>query len=595
MRTRVTQSLLVLAFVAGTGCSSGAAGDAQPGELTLNMDRVIVFKDGYALFVKRAVGTTDADGQLYTDSVPDSAILGSFWAVPRNGRLLSMTAGEEKVETREAKESLCLRNIDLLQANRGKNCTVWLSDKTELTGTIFEVLAEQKETRLPTAPHVHVNVLSSRSATAAGSTNATVTVPVLSGSLFVLRTGTGDVTIPVEQVQRLSVADMTLRHAREEKTVETQKRLRFQFEKAGRKQEMLLFHFGPGVRWIPTYRIELAAGKNREKEARIALQAEIINEAEDLADVPFHLVVGVPNFRFKDTVSPLSLERTLRNALRQAAPQVMAQISNTFSNAMMTQRVSPDMERSRARRGAGALRLPSELAADKNQDLFVYTSAALTLRKGQRAAIPLFTATAPYRDVYTWNLHVQRHGIDTAPSGAASASPLVLSKNEVWHQVDITNNTEVPWTTGPALIMQDLQPLAQELLTYTPPGAQLRLPVTVAVDIHGAFTEEETGRKLKALHWDHHQYALVSKRGTLKLASFKSLPAACEVTCRMGGKVTSASNDGQVRLSPYQAGDWKQYRGSGAVNNHSEVTWRFDLKPDESAERTVDYEYYVRH
>ena len=57
-------------------------------------------------------------------------------------------------------------------------------------------------------------------------------------------------------------------------------------------------YFRPGVRWIPTYRIELAA-KARRSPPRSSLQAELLNEAEDLKDVPLDIVVGVPNFRFR--------------------------------------------------------------------------------------------------------------------------------------------------------------------------------------------------------------------------------------------------------------------------------------------------------
>ena len=57
-------------------------------------------------------------------------------------------------------------------------------------------------------------------------------------------------------------------------------------------------YFRPGIRWIPTYRIDLRQ-KDGKNMAQVSLQAEILNEAEDLHDVPLDIVVGVPNFRFK--------------------------------------------------------------------------------------------------------------------------------------------------------------------------------------------------------------------------------------------------------------------------------------------------------
>ena len=35
------------------------------------------------------------------------------------------------------------------------------------------------------------------------------------------------------------------------------------------------------------------------------------------------------------------------------------------------------------------------------------------------------------------------------------------------HEIELTNESDVPWAIGPALIVQGTQPLAQELLTYT--------------------------------------------------------------------------------------------------------------------------------
>ena len=66
------------------------AADKDAAELDMKMQRVIVFKDGYSLIIKRATATTNKDGEVFTDDVPDAAVLGSFWAVPDEGRLVSM-------------------------------------------------------------------------------------------------------------------------------------------------------------------------------------------------------------------------------------------------------------------------------------------------------------------------------------------------------------------------------------------------------------------------------------------------------------------------------------------------------------------------
>src|SRR5262245_34393631 len=113
----VLSSLLVL--LASCSSPSTAAG-RDSNELALTTERVVVFKDGYCLVIKRGVATTDADGVAFTDEVPDAAVLGSFWAVPEEGRLVSMNAGWKVDESTESREFPCKEHVDVLVANQGK-------------------------------------------------------------------------------------------------------------------------------------------------------------------------------------------------------------------------------------------------------------------------------------------------------------------------------------------------------------------------------------------------------------------------------------------------------------------------------------------
>jgi hypothetical protein len=380
-------------------------------------------------------------------------------------------------------------------------------------------------------------------------------------------------------------------------TKEKSKRLSFRFADAGQPQDLLLMYFRPGVRWIPTYRINLTTNDKDEKIAQIAMQAEILNEAEDLIDMPLDIVVGVPNFRFRTNVSPLVLEQTLRNALAEAAPNLMGNYRNDFSNSLYTQRAGEfrrDAAQANAVADGGVVQLPAELTATGAQDLFVYNLPKLTLKKGERMAVPILTAEAPYRDVYTWDLHVTREDIATAPSGSGTQSPLALSQNQVWRQIELVNNTNLPWTTGAAMIMQGQQPLAQELLTYTSPKDYCRVPVTVSIDSRGSIQEEETGRELQALSWDNYRYAKILQKATLDLCNNKAETINAEITFRFGGKATKVSDDGKLTLAPYRADDWQNYRGHPAVNNSSVVTWKATLKPGETFQPTVEYHFFTR-
>ncbi|MEK6248202.1 MAG: hypothetical protein N2C12_08485 [Planctomycetales bacterium] len=569
----------------------------------MKTEKVIVFKDGYCLVVKRATAFTDENGEVYTTEVPDSAVLGSFWATPIEGRLVNMIAGWKETTEKTEKQIDCNGMIEILKANVGKQCSLQLPDRSSLEGQIAQVLSQPTTTAVTEPKRISfgIPVTTFRPQRPPHSIAATqVQTQVITGivgSQFVLKTDDGDMLIPANSIKQLTIKDMKTILPHTITTKKRTKRLTFRFAEAGKKREMLLIYFRPGIRWIPTYRVNLTTNEKNEKIAEISMQAEILNEAEDLIDTPIDIVVGVPNFRFRKTVSPMVLEQTMRNTLQQAAPNIMGQLRNDFSNTLYSQRageIRRDAAHASAVAGGGSAELPNELTATGAQDLFVYNLPAFTLHKGERAAIPVLSARVPYRDIYTWDFHMKRTDIAAAPSGSGVESPLVLSQNKVWRQIELINNTKLPWTTGAAMIMEGNQPLAQELLTYTSPTDFCRVPVTVSVDTRGSFSENEIRRQLEALKWGGYQYAKIFQQAALDVCNNKAEPIHLEITFRFGGKVDKVSDEGKVTLAPFRQEDWQQYRGHPAVNNSSVVVWNTTLKAGETFRPIVDYHFFTR-
>ena len=111
------------------------------------------------------------------------------------------------------------------------------------------------------------------------------------------------------------------------------------------------------------------------------------------------------------------------------------------------------------------------------------------------------------------------------------------------------------------MIMQGQQPLAQELLTYTPPKDEVRVPVTVSVDTRGTFDEKEIGRELKAVVLGRLQLCPHRRRRPrCTCATTSRSTIEVEITLRLGGKVTEASHDGKVVLGGFSAADWAHTR-----------------------------------
>ena len=145
------------------------------------------------------------------------------------------------------------------------------------------------------------------------------------------------------------------------------------------------------------------------------------------------------------------------------------------------------------------------------------------------------------------------------------------------------------------MIMQGNQPLAQELLTYTLPKDEVRVPVTISVDTRGSLTEKEVGRELKSIQWDGDSYARIDKEIKLDLCNNKPVEIETDVTLRLGGKVDKASHDGEVTIDAFNDADWVKYNGHPAVNNSSTVVWKVKLKPGENFEPILNYHHFTRH
>ncbi len=616
----------------------------DPARLTLHTDRLVVFKDGYALVVKSAMATPGPDGQVFTDEVPDAAVLGCFWAVADGRPITTMRAEWVENTSERSRETACTSIVEILRANTGKPVTLALNspfrntefgapvEKGSITGTIATVLELPPEPRRPFDPdlvnlspeereaHLRARALAGMAPTTPPDLRGEFVRPLIptnSNLVVIDQQGGGRIILPIADVRAVDGPALVTTTTRREEVTLRHKRLSFDLGEprpgAGSLSSpanLTIIYFTAGIRWIPTYRV----GGELKTDAVVNLQAELLNELEDIDGAALDLVVGVPSFRFKGVISPMSLERELRNALIQAAPQLMGR-QQQFSNAMFQQRASEYTANSGpADTGLG---MAPELAAPGSgeQDLFVYSIAdgkdkRFALKKGARATVPLWESTVPVRHVYTMDVTVRRNqrspsepysisskydarfGGTVAPS--PSESPLKLGATRVWHQLELKNTTTVPWTTGAALLIRGHIPLGQDMLTYTPVKGSTLLPVTVAMDVQGLYKEVELDRKPDALRWDGNSFALVHKRATITLSNYRSEPSDLKITLSLGGKVGEVSEKGVLELNDFHSDDWGDNTSDYRPNNHSDVTWELSVEPGKTATLTAEFTIFVR-
>ncbi|MBN2497893.1 MAG: hypothetical protein JXR96_25085 [Deltaproteobacteria bacterium] len=559
----------------------------KPGALAMETRRVVIFKDGHGLFVKRASGVADAEGKLHTPQVPDAASLGSFWFSDPRARISHVTAREAVEEIRERIDSACENAFEVIKANQGREAEVVTRDGKRHSGRIRAVL-ETGSGKVPeTRAHAYLPVRSSPVLAPAEGASEVLRSPT--GSLFVLRTSQGDQLLSVADLAGLRIENMATSVGREKVVTRRVKLLTFEYEKPapGRKREIDLLYFRPGIRWIPTYRIEL---DERSKRAELVLQAEVINEAEDFSDTEVDFVVGLPTFRFRDVVSPLVLEKVLRDALAQAAPQLMGQLAaNPLGNIQFHSRAG---ERYRPGPGQGdgeSTGVAVEAMEGREvQDLFYYSTRRLGMKRGERAVVELLRARVPFRHLYTWSPKLGQGGPGVQTHGR---SPLQLEENEVWHQVVLVNKGDRPWTTGPALLTQAGQPIGQDLLTFTPPGREVMVPMTAAISVRGTVREKELSREAGALRIGGRSYSRVLFEATLSLSNALDRRVRLRVHAAGDGRCTQASHDG--RIEHVQPPGLMQ-RSEALLSMRSEVEWGFDLGAGKSRQLQVRYHRYLR-
>ena len=247
------------------------------GQMELTTEQVVVFKDGYCLVVKDGVAKTDENGLAHTYEVPDAAVLGSFWAIPEAGEIKSMVAGWEESETEEAKEVNCTDLLSVIKANVGRECN-FMIDAQKFEGTILKLLSNSDDKPVVVTTD-SINV----------QTSLIAIVDAAPTTHFVLRSKVGDVMVAINQVKNLTIDQMVSTTQQSTVEVAKKKKLKFDFGKPNQDVKIKLIYFRPDVRWIPTYRIELTdepfknkSGDAPRNTARIAMQGEILNEAEDL-------------------------------------------------------------------------------------------------------------------------------------------------------------------------------------------------------------------------------------------------------------------------------------------------------------------------
>jgi hypothetical protein len=177
---------------------------------------------------------------------------------------------------------------------------------------------------------------------------------------------------------------------------------------------------------------------------------------------------------------------------------------------------------------------------------------------------------------------------------------------KVKHKIRISNKSENPFTTAPAMIMRDGLIIAQGMMTYTPVGGDVDVELTTAVDISVKKVDNETKRT--PIKWDGSKYARIDLDGKITLVNYKKEPVTVEVTRYVLGNVDAVGQNGEKEmLNPFEdssflsdkhtAGWWYSYSWPWwwyHFNGIGKIKWTTTIESGESAEHTYNWHYFWR-
>lgn len=535
----------------------------------LPVREVTVFKDGHAFVLREGPLSADAGGKIVLADLPQP-LLGTFWPYATDGAVLrSAVAANERIVS----ERTALDLRQLVEANRGASVAVTDVMNEKFTGKLIGI------------PR--------RSAGELESLRGPTSAPVLdeAGSLLVIETDSGTRVLPLDQVRNLEVrGPLGAKYQQDE----LRGRLTLRVEGGGTGSRVGVAYVQKGLRWIPSYKIDV--GENGK--ARFELQATLVNDLLDLERAVVHLVVGVPRFEAQGMLDPLALQEA--GALVAARTETRDRFSSFLSNAMMTQ-VAGGYS---AEAGVPA-NAPAFEGASANEDLYVYTLRDVTLARGERMVLPITKFELDHRDVYTLELPVAPPLEFQSRFDGSRIERLaeLAAQQKVQHVLRLKNGSGAPLTTAPALVLSGGRVVGQSILTYAPVGAETDLVMSTALDVCVEKKERETGRSGASVRWDNREYRRIDMAGAYELSNKKREAVELEVHCTVLGLADTVGGGGKFEQlssaewwSDARRPEWWSwwswpywwYHWNGVAR----FEWKLRLEPGAQATLGATWHYY---
>lgn len=538
------------------------------------INRVAVFKNGYA-FTYREAETTTENGWAYTNKTP-IGVLGTVWgySTTPNVKVTQLLASETESQETERITSM----VEFLLANEGALVKAEVTggdSKTKTVQGVYEIISSWRGFK-STPPPLNTSYYESQAAR-------------INEMAIAVKTEGGVQVFAASRIESVEVIGQP-KWLKPKLTKQTRLSIKTEGAAAGQKINLGVAALERGIRWIPSYRVEVKGSPI--KEAKLELEAMMINELADLNKTDVYFVVGVPHFLFQDTMSPLSINTAFagvssffragagsnrRDSYMNVTSQISSQADGSYGSDDQNNSPAPTI---------GAEEQVTSFSAEQ---LYLYQANHISLKKGERSSLRLFSLTVPCTEVFEWTLNddpeTQKRYLEYYNSSSSQQIKQDLA-TKVWYALRLKNQTSMPWTTAPAITFREWKPIGQDMMTFTPTGSDNILRVTPATEVIGTHTLEEKSRERMEMKYggSTYNFDLVTVEGKIKLKNIKKEAVEIVLTRNMVGDVISASDEGKIS---------RQGLNLQMVNPNSIIKWNMTIPPGEK-EIVYSYKIYIR-
>jgi len=556
--------LFVLAVVFLSAGIGRAQGDKLP-DAKLKIERIALFKNGLGFYSAAAV-LPGNEKTVRLGQLPIPAF-GTFWVgYGRDVKLRSLVTAMEDWQETHSLQSLG----QILQANAGRRVILHFGpgDKDVLEGIIIPEAAGSAAAEAPN-PYSMDN-------RRRRDANEGYGPGIPAGTVLQLKTEKGTVVLNPGSVMRADFGSGEILNTVPVK----QKRpsIRLELDSPAGNKKISLSYLARGATWVPGYLIDLSDATI----ARFSAHALIVNELADFSAVQLELVTGFPNITFADVHSPVAMSQSLAEFLNSLAGG-REEYARRGQNIMTQQALMVNAPVFDAGEASAMPGYSTAASGVVSEDLFLYPVENFSLKRGETAWLPLFTAEMEYKHIYTWKIGdfldpEERYRPDSGRADGKTAE-------DVWHSCRLVNNLKMPLTTAAVEFVTDGQFTGQDVCYYTAPGAETTIRINRAMNVQAEEDEVEVERRRNAATFHGYSYDLVKVKGELRLRSRMDKAVNVEISKELSGQV--------IELQP-QAKDIQTAKGLKQVNPKHALTWVIELKPGAESKLTYVYQVYIR-